>query len=854
MLFYAIPTSPLTKGDLDNFGTVYITTNQTITGLKTFNTLPQSAVNPVADDDLTRKKWVEDQIAAATGALDWQDSVLDKDLNTPPGAPGAGNRYIVAAGGVGAWAGHDDDIAEWDGAAWQFQTPNEGFACVVEDENKVYIYIAGTGWVLMASILDHGSLQGLANDDHTQYILANGTRAFTSSQSLGGFDLTNVGNLTLTNNLNLPATADVNTGNIIQNTDRLIHTYGYNNYFAGKEAGNYTLTGSNMVGIGASALLDVTSGATSVGVGVYALRRMTTAVDNVAVGYASGDNTDGSRNTYVGARAGANVTSGSENVLIGFRAGHQLATGDDNVFLGHRAGYWETGSNKLFIDNNIRADEADARVKALIYGIFDPATANQYLYVNGHLTIREDLNPLKNINLPVTADANTGVIEQNSIRLVHTYGTNNLFFGSTTGNFSLTGTSNTAIGWRGGQNLTSGSSNVLIGGLAGDSMTSANHNIAIGPSAMRYTTDQGANTAIGSGALGNVNNLYNIGIGYQAGQSINVGAANTVIGTTAGIDITSGGHNTLIGYKAGYSLVAGDGNVFIGDLAGYYETGSNKLFIDNDNRTDEADARVKALIYGIFDAATANQYLYVNGHLTVREDLDPLKNINMPATADANTGVLMQGTNRFLHGYGTNNTFLGDLSGNFTTTGQNNIGIGTDTLEDLTSGMDNTVVGCEAGDDLSSADDTVLIGSRAGYQITSGARNTIVGEKSGYTLTTGDSNVFLGRRAGYYETGSNKLFIDNDARASEADARVKALLYGIFDPATDNQYLYVNGHLFAREGFDVNDEPIEKAEYLELQEVTTPGATANYGKVYTKNDNKLYFQDGAGTEHEIAFV
>jgi len=39
-----------------------------------------------------------------------------------------------------------------------------------------------------------------------------------------------------------------------------------------------------------------------------------------------------------------------------------------------------------------------------------------------------------------------------------------------------------------------------------------------------------------------------------------------------------------------------------------------------------------------------------------------------------------------------------------------------------------------------------------------------------------------------------------------------------------------------------------------LKETTTPTADTNFGKIYTKNDNKLYFQDGAGTEHEIDFV
>ncbi len=39
-----------------------------------------------------------------------------------------------------------------------------------------------------------------------------------------------------------------------------------------------------------------------------------------------------------------------------------------------------------------------------------------------------------------------------------------------------------------------------------------------------------------------------------------------------------------------------------------------------------------------------------------------------------------------------------------------------------------------------------------------------------------------------------------------------------------------------------------------MAETTTPTADANFGKIYCKSDNKLYFQDGAGTEHEIAFV
>ncbi|MBA7713404.1 hypothetical protein ES703_122406 [subsurface metagenome] len=134
----------------------------------------------------------KDYIDSLVQGLDWQQSVIDKDLATPPGSPSAGDRYIVATGGTDAWVGHDDDIAEWDGAAWQFTTPNTGFACMVEDETKNYTF-NGTAWVTFGSTVDHGALTGLGDDDHPQYTRADGTRAFTGDQAMGGNKVTGLG-------------------------------------------------------------------------------------------------------------------------------------------------------------------------------------------------------------------------------------------------------------------------------------------------------------------------------------------------------------------------------------------------------------------------------------------------------------------------------------------------------------------------------------------------------------------------------------------------------------------------------------------------------------------------------------
>lgn len=92
------------------------------------------------------------------GSLAWQNPVEDKDVTDPSTlTPSAGERWIVATGGVGVWSGKDDDIAEWDGVQWDFITPTEGFACEVLDEDQYYAY-TGTAWVILPDFL--GAVSG----------------------------------------------------------------------------------------------------------------------------------------------------------------------------------------------------------------------------------------------------------------------------------------------------------------------------------------------------------------------------------------------------------------------------------------------------------------------------------------------------------------------------------------------------------------------------------------------------------------------------------------------------------------------------------------------------------------------
>lgn len=90
-----------------------------------------------------------------------QNSVKSRAAAAPPGSPATGDRYIIAASPTGLWAGHAKDIARWDGAGWQFQTPTQGFSVWVDDESRPCSY-SGSAWGVAHGEQTDVSLHALA--------------------------------------------------------------------------------------------------------------------------------------------------------------------------------------------------------------------------------------------------------------------------------------------------------------------------------------------------------------------------------------------------------------------------------------------------------------------------------------------------------------------------------------------------------------------------------------------------------------------------------------------------------------------------------------------------------------------
>lgn len=211
------------------------------------------------------------------------------------------------------------------------------------------------------------------------------------------------------------------------------------NFFIGTTAPNCAAGAQQNLGYGEECLIGLTTGDFNTGVGFYALRTISTATYNTALGHNACRMSNAMDNTGIGARALAAVTTGASNTACGCVAGISLVggacnvavgswalhdcvghdfnvavgfyaledrvsqentgvgayalrlgtTGARNVALGAYAGYFETGSDKLFIDNRQRASEADGRIKALVYGVFAAVSADQRFRINGRLGITE---------------------------------------------------------------------------------------------------------------------------------------------------------------------------------------------------------------------------------------------------------------------------------------------------------------------------------------------------------------------------------------------------------------------------------------------------------------------------------
>ena len=114
-------------------------------------TTPNLALPLLAAAQAQKHVTVNEALARLDGLV--QLSVQDRNLTAPPASPADGDRYIVASGATGAWAGWDGDVVLFSGGAWLRLTPQEGWRVWVEDEGVLLVRVGGV-WLSLDSALN----------------------------------------------------------------------------------------------------------------------------------------------------------------------------------------------------------------------------------------------------------------------------------------------------------------------------------------------------------------------------------------------------------------------------------------------------------------------------------------------------------------------------------------------------------------------------------------------------------------------------------------------------------------------------------------------------------------------------
>ena len=328
--------------------------------------------------------------------------------------------------------------------------------------------------------------------------------------------------------------------------------------------------------------------------------------------------------------------------------------------------------------------------------------------------------------------------------------------------------SNVFIGNSSGSHVTTGSDNTFIGTATGTALTTGNNNVFMGRSS-------------GFSATGN----YNVMLGNFSGYSA-TGSSNTCVGYSSGTTFTSGNNNTMLGNYSGHDAT-GSRNVFLGNYAGYYETGSDKLFIDNQNRTDEATSRTNSLVYGVFNATPASQTLRINGKVGVLK----APTYALDVTGDVNV------TGSFLVNGSPQLSIIGSTN---STTKTTKIGINAGYSENETATRNNVFMGSYSGEYTTTGTGNTYLGFLSGNISTTGSNNTYIGNLSGVNAS-GSNNLFIGANSGQYLAGagtprSNRLLIGMLDAGSEAGDTTKQLVYGYQDVLPSKSRITLNGKLY----------------------------------------------------------
>ena len=311
--------------------------------------------------------------------------------------------------------------------------------------------------------------------------------------------------------------------------------------------------------------------------------------------------------------------------------------------------------------------------------------------------------------------------------------------------------------------------------------------------------------------------------------------------------VTAAGNLTIGAYSYKVTYVNDSGETELGVISNEVTTDATHLQVDLTAIPISSSTSVtKRKIYRTKAGGSSYYYLseIANNTGTTYTDNIPDTSITVDGTYRSNNSfgrLLVDGVIGI--SLGSDNTFVGQLSGYSNTTGFYNSAIGVSALQSNTTGYYNSAIGVSAllsnttgrynsalgvyallSNTVGAYNSAIgyyalysnstgyynsamgyftlhlnttgfynsAIGALALWSNTTGDSNAALGEHALYINSTGSGNIAIGSFAGGYETGSNAFYVNNQNRANTAGDKAESILYGVMAVAASDQTLAIN--------------------------------------------------------------
>jgi trimeric autotransporter adhesin len=690
---------------------------------------------------------------------------------------GSFSPYSATAGGLNVTGVSDDDLTGLVlTSAIGTNTPTATTPAIKITGAKKNV--AGTG------------ITALATTETLLQVQNNGTALTTilGSGYVGIGTTTPSQQLEITKNFSLPVTTGSTVGVIYSGAERYIHNYGDYNFFAGVDAGNFSMTGDYNVGIGVRALQASSSGSYNTANGYQALYSNETAGDNTAVGYNAlysqsfnnGNTAWNSYNVAIGNYALYSnqptlTVNGINNTAVGYMALYENITGYNNTANGFQALYFNEGgigNTALGYQSGYKNDGGYNTFIGYLAGYNNWSSPNNvavganalYKQGTGHVIVDGS-----NVAVGTRALYSTDPTNASD-------GISNIGVGHSALHDNTVGKDNTAVGYDALYSNVTGSQATAIGRramyLANNTQTPFdNYNVAVGYESLMGSANAQDNT-------GN----YNTAVGYQSLNLSKKGGANTAVGYQSLFNNSNAEHNTAIGFNALYTQSYDGGgsawssyNVAVGGYALY------------SNQPTSTNSGINNTAIG-YDALRSN----ITGNSNTASGF---KALTSNQSGDENTAVgfkaLYTGTQlKACTAVGAYTLFTNAI-------GEYNIAVGQKALYYNYSGHYNTATGDDALYKNDEGDANTAVGPSALYANEDGSDNIAIGAEALNSNTIGNYNTVVGNSAGQaisgtpYSTCSFNTCLGYEANTINGYSNCMALGYGAVSATSQNNSIEI---------------------------------------------------------------